>query len=82
MIENDWRKVWFGMWAVLSAAWALIFVGGCIDGAPDFGDLLLALLGAVICSLYWQLWHEKAAELHIEIFKLEDGREIRKEHWE
>ena len=76
------RKVCFGAWAVLSAMWALIFVGDCIDGSPDFGHLLLALSGAVICKLYRELWHEKAAELHIEIFKLEDGREIRKEHWE
>lgn len=76
------RKICFGAWAVISAGWVLVFIDGCIDGAPDFGNLLFALLCAVICMLYWQLWHEKAAELHIEIFKLPDGREIRKEHWE
>lgn len=82
MTINDWRKGLFGMWIAWTAIVALIFAGGFIDGSPDLDKLILAMCGVVICQLYWQLWHEKAAELHIEIFKLTDVREIRKEHWE
>lgn len=82
MTTNDWRKVLCGMFITWTAIMALIFADGFIEGSPDFDKLILALLGVVICQLYWQLWNEKAAELHIEIFKLPDGREIRKEHWE
>lgn len=76
------RKVEFGIWAMLSALWLLDFVVGCIAGEPEFERLALAACGAVVCQLYWELWNEKAPVLHIEIFKLHDGREIRKEHWE
>lgn len=82
MSDDTTRKVLFGVWLTWTVAMALIFADGCIDGSPDIDKLILALCGVVICQLYWQLWHEKAAELHIEIFKLPDGREIRKEHWE
>ena len=80
-MSDTWRKVAFGMWLVFSATWALLFVAGCAAGEADGEELLLAMCGAVVCQLYWDLWHEKAPELHIEIFKLPDGNEIRKE-WE
>lgn len=82
MTTDDWRKALFGVWITWTAIMALIFADGLIKGSPDFDKLILALCGVVICQLYWQLWHEKAAELHIEIFELSDGREIRREHWE
>ncbi len=82
MTLKDWREVAFGMWIAISAMWALLFVAGCAAGDPDGEKLLLAVCCVVVCQLYWRLWNEKAPELHIEIFKLPDGREIRKEYWE
>ena len=82
MSGDTLSKVMFGVWLVFFAMWALAFVSGCAAGKPDIDRFLLALYSAVVCSLYWELWHKKAPELHIEIFKLPDGREIRKEHWE
>lgn len=80
MNKDTLRKIAFGVFAAFSALWLLTFVAGCIGGEPVFERLSLACCGIVVCQLYWELWHEKAPELHIEIFKLPDGSEIRKEH--
>ena len=82
MSMDTWRKVLFGSWLAIFAMWALAFVIGCAAGEPDIERFMLALYSAIVCELYWDLWHEKAPELHVEIFKLPDGREIRKERWE
>ena len=77
MRKNELRKVLFGIWVAFSVLWALIFVEGCIDGEPVFEQLTLAACGVVVCQLYWELWHEKAPELHIDIYELPDGQKIR-----
>ena len=82
MSVDTLRKVLFGLWLVLFAMWALYFAIGCAAGKPDIDRFLLMLYSAVLCQQYWELWHEKAPELHVEIFMLPDGREIRKEYWE
>ncbi len=79
MSGDTLRKVMFGVWVTFSALWTMIFVGGCIDGEPVFEQLTLAACGVVVCQLYWELWHEKAPELHIDIYELSDGRKIIKE---
>lgn len=53
MSDDTTRKILFGVWLAWTAAMALIFVGGCIDGTPDFDKLILALCGVVVCQLYW-----------------------------
>lgn len=82
MSSRDWPGALFAMSVVTTVTWAIVFASGCAAGEPDEEEFLLAVFGATICRLLWELWHEKAIEPHIEICKLPDGREIRKEHWE
>ena len=79
MRKNELRKIMFGVWVVFSVLWVMIFVGGCIDGEPVFEQLTLAACGGVVCQLYWELWHEKTTDLHIEVYELSDGRKIMRE---
>ena len=51
MRNNELRKVMFGVWAVFSVLWALIFVGGCIDGEPVFEQFTLAACGVGVPTL-------------------------------
>lgn len=74
-------KVMFGMWLCLSALEALLFAVGCAAGEPNFDDLALAFCGVIVCQLYWRIWHEKAPELYINIYRLPDGNEVRTEEW-
>lgn len=82
MTLRDWHSALFGMSVMVTAMWALIFAAGCAAGEPDEKELLLAVFGVAICRLMWELLNDKAPELHIEIYMLPDGREIRKEHWQ
>lgn len=79
---RDCYDALFGMFVAVTAMWALIFVAGCAAGELDEEEMLIAMFGAVICQLLWELRREKPRELHIEIYKLPDGRQIRKERWE
>ena len=72
-------KVLFGMWAVLTASWALASIGGAVAGSPSLDRIMVAVCGANVCMLLWDRWHARTAvrvtRFDFNIADLVDGEE-------
>lgn len=67
MTGNTTCKVLFGFWLAFALVCAATFVVAWICGDLIFDFFAYAILSAVICANYWELWHVETPTIRVNV---------------